>query len=99
MHELVAVVDTRQVNAQVATGQHCPSNFAEILLKYQDKVTALKKVAKAEDNMISILLKAPFMTVPNAHLTTEHFFDYRLTSLLHNHISSQCHLAAIAMTV
>ena len=66
-----------QVAVQVATGKYCPDNFAEILIKYQNKVTVLKKTAKAEDNMISILLKAPFMTVPVQHLTAEHFTDYR----------------------
>lgn len=77
MHEHGAAVSQRQVNAQVASGHYCPVNFAEILIKYQNKVTALKKTAKAEDNMISMLLKAPFMTVPIAHLTAEHFTDYR----------------------
>lgn len=77
MQENGADVNKGQVAVQVATGKYCPTNFAEILIKYQDKVTALKKTAKAEDNMISILLKAPFMSVPIIHLTAEHFADYR----------------------
>jgi integrase len=77
LQERGSVIADNTVTEQVARGKYCPTNFAEILIKYQDKVTALKKTAKAEDNMISILLKASFMSIPVQHLTTEHFTDYR----------------------
>ena len=36
-----ADVSQTQVAVQVATGKHCPANFAEILIKYRNKVTVL----------------------------------------------------------
>lgn len=71
-------VDTQIAAAQIAEGKYYPANFAEILNKYCDKVTPMKKTAKAESAMIDCLLRdAPFMSVPIHQLETIHFNDFR----------------------
>ena len=71
-------VDNQIAAAQIAEGKYYPANFAEILNKYRDKVTLMKKTAKAESAMIDCLLRdAPFMSVPIHQLETIHFNDFR----------------------
>ena len=71
-------VDTQIAARQIQEGKYYPANFAEILNKYRDKVTPMKKTVKAESAMIDCLLRdAPFMSVPIHQLETIHFNDFR----------------------